>query len=139
PVRADDAAWWLGLPKRGVRAALERAASLERLRVGASDHLVAVGAQPRGRLGVTLLPGFDEWLLGYQDRSLGASAAALRAMVPGGNGVFRPVVLVDGVAVGTWRLPAGRAGSAPVLELVEPAGERARAAIERALERWPHR
>ncbi|WP_026373928.1 winged helix DNA-binding domain-containing protein [Agrococcus lahaulensis] len=140
PVRADDAAWWLGVAKRPVRAALERASALERVRVGRDELLVEAGAEPVGRAGVTLVPAFDEWLLGYEGRSRDVSEAVLRAAVPGGNGVFRPLVLVDGVAVGTWRIPLvrGRAGE-PILELVEPVADRTRAAIERALERWPHR
>lgn len=140
PVRPDDAAWWLGAAKRPVRAALERAVGLERVRLGEDELLVEAGAEPAGRVGVTLVPAFDEWLLGYEGRSRGVSEAVLRAAVPGGNGVFRPLVLVDGVAVGTWRIPTarGRAGE-PLLELVEPVGERTRAAIERALARWPHR
>lgn len=140
PVRADDAAWWLGAAKRPVRAALERASRLERVRLGQEELLVEAGAEPGGRAGVTLVPAFDEWLLGYEGRSRGVSEAVLRAAVPGGNGVFRPLVLVDGVAVGTWRIPVtrGRPGE-PLLELVEPVGDRARAAIDRALQRWPHR
>ncbi len=146
PVRPDDAAWWLGLPKRAIRASLERATgsdgsgALERVLVGDEPMLVAAGSEPGRRAGVTLVPGFDEWLLGYQDRSLVASPAALAAIVPGGNGVFRPAVLVDGRVVGSWRWPAGagRDGQ-PLLELVEPVAAGTAAAIERALRRWPHR
>ncbi|MEV7527746.1 winged helix DNA-binding domain-containing protein [Agrococcus sediminis] len=143
PARADDAAWWTGLPKRPVRAALERASDpdrgvLERVLVDGVEMLVAAGAAEARRSGAVLVPGFDEWLLGYGDRSLAVSAAAMQAIVPGGNGVFRPVVLVDGVAVGTWRLPAGGRGE-PVLELVAPVPPRTLAAIEAALRRWPHR
>jgi hypothetical protein len=143
PVRPDDAAWWLGLPKRGVRAALERAAALgggglERVLVGGEPMLVAAGAEPGGRAGVRLVPGFDEWLLGYRDRSLVASPAALAAIVPGGNGVFRPSVLVDGRVVGSWRPPAGGRDVEPRLELVEPVADGTLRAIDRALRRWPH-
>ena len=90
---------------------------------------------------MTLVPGFDEWILGYADRSLVAGPAALAALVPGGNGVFRPAVLVDGVVVGTWRLPAARSAAAeriPVLDLVEPVSARTRRAIDRTLAAWPH-
>ena len=64
----------------------------------------------------------------------------LAALVPGSNGIFRPAVLVDGVTVGTWRWPRGaRAGTEPVLDLVEPVSAAARQEIEQALTAWPHR
>ena len=52
---------------------------------------------------VHLLPGFDELVLGYADRSMTLPAEHADRVVPGGNGVFRPTVVDDGVVVGTWR------------------------------------
>ena len=95
--------------------------------------------EPGGPSGVTLVPGFDEWILGYADRSLVASPAALARLVPGGNGVFRPAVLVDGVVVGTWRpAPPSRPTARVVLELVERVPPAVSRAIDRALADWPH-
>jgi hypothetical protein len=48
------------------------------------------------------LPGFDEYMLGYKDRSLHGDASLLDRVVPGGNGVFRASVVRAGVAVATW-------------------------------------
>ena len=55
------------------------------------------------------LPGFDEFMLGYKDRSIQAPAAHLDAIVPGGNGVFRSTVCLDGRAVATWTRTVRRA------------------------------
>jgi hypothetical protein len=52
---------------------------------------------------VHLLPGFDEYLLGYGDRSAALADEHSAAVVPGGNGMFRPTVVADGEVVGTWR------------------------------------
>lgn len=141
PIPADDAAWWTALPKTLVRAALASAAGLETLLVDGEPMLAAEDSARGRRSGVMLVPGFDEWILGYRDRSLVASPVMLQAMVPGGNGVFKPVVLVDGRVVGTWRWPVakGKPTATPVLELVEPVAAATLASIERALERWPHR
>lgn len=49
-----------------------------------------------------LLPGFDEFVLGYKDRSLFIPEAFLNHIVPGGNGIFRPTIVWDGQVVGTW-------------------------------------
>lgn len=149
PIRDDDVAWWTGLPKVPVRAALAAAPGLEtRLETRLEAVLVEgvpmrmrAALEPLPRDGVRLVPAFDEWLLGAADRSLVASPAALAAVVPGGNGVFRPTVLVDGRVVGTWSLPAARAraGGDPEAELVEPLPAAASRALERALAAWPHR
>nr|WP_258073503.1 crosslink repair DNA glycosylase YcaQ family protein [Arthrobacter sp. 08Y14] len=87
-----------------------------------------------------LLPGFDEWILGYTDRSLTASPAMFEALVPGRNGIFRPAVVVDGVTVGTWRLPrsTAKSGTEPVVDLVERIPAAARRAIDQAIAAWPH-
>lgn len=50
-----------------------------------------------------LLPGFDEYFPGYADREIALDAAASQWINPGGNGVFRPTIVVDGHVVGTWR------------------------------------
>jgi hypothetical protein len=58
---------------------------------------------------VLLLPGFDEYLLGYGDRSAVLAPEHADRIVPGGNGLFRPTIVVDGKVVGTWSRTA-RAG-----------------------------
>ena len=52
---------------------------------------------------VRLLPGFDNYLLGYRSRDFAVNSLHAREVHPGG-GVLRAVVLVDGQAVATWLL-----------------------------------
>jgi inactivated superfamily I helicase len=52
--------------------------------------------------GVLLLPGFDEFMLGYGDRRAQLDPAFADRIVPGGNGVFRHTVVSAGRVVGTW-------------------------------------
>ncbi|MCC3268898.1 winged helix DNA-binding domain-containing protein [Arthrobacter gengyunqii] len=140
PVTEADLAWWTKLPRTVLRRA---AATVEDLTTVEVDGVPAwiIGAPPPAEpTGAVLLPGFDEWILGYADRSLTAGPAMLDAIVPGRNGVFRPVVVVDGVTVGTWRLPrtTSRAKSEPVVELLERVPAAARRAIDQAVAAWPH-
>lgn len=142
PATADDLAWWLGLPKTPVRAAV---ASLQTVPDGAPlapvavdgkamlavGHEDAAGQEPAG---VVLVPGFDEIVLGYQDRSLVASEEAMRTVVPFINGIFRPAVLVDGRVVGTWRRAPAK-GEAP-FDLVPGVSARTRTQIAAAIEAW---
>jgi Winged helix DNA-binding domain len=50
-----------------------------------------------------LLPGFDEYLLGYKDRAAMISAEHFNRVIPGGNGVFKPTIVANGRVVGTWK------------------------------------
>jgi hypothetical protein len=50
-----------------------------------------------------LLPGFDEYLLGYGDRSAVLDPAYANRICPGGNGVFQPTIVINGQVVGTWK------------------------------------
>jgi hypothetical protein len=64
------------------------------------ERLAAVREEARGTF---LLPGFDEFVLGYGDRRAVIDPAFADRIVPGGNGMFRPTVVSDGHIVGTWR------------------------------------
>ena len=139
PITDADLAWWTKLPKTEIRRALTQIDDLVAVSIDGAPAWVI--GEPTGELeptGVTLVPGFDEWILGYGDRALVASPAAFDAIVPGGNGVFRPAVLVDGVVVGSWRRPAGRADRSPEIELVERVSATTRRTIDRAVATWPH-
>ena len=71
--------------------------------IGGASYLVHVNAPPPApRPGLHLLPGFDEYLLGYKDRSAMLTAEEERRVVPGGNGMFLSTVVVGGQVIGTW-------------------------------------
>jgi len=132
PATLDDLAWWTKLPKTLLRPAVEALDGLERVAVEGRAMLRIDDGLGGDAPHVVLVPGFDEWVLGYQDRSLVATGPMLDALVPGGNGVFRPAILLDGRVVGTWLAPGGRRKSA-VAELVEDVSARDRKAIDAAL------
>ena len=141
PATEADLAWWTKLPKTVVRRAAADVADLLEVQVqGRPAWLLgdAWGGERQAPSGVTLVPGFDEWILGYTDRSLVAGPAAMQAVVPGSNGIFRPAVLVDGVVVGTWRLVRSKGAAEPVIDLVQPVPAATRRAIEDAVGAWPH-
>lgn len=136
PVTENDLAWWLKLPKTQVRKAAA-SAGLTGVSVDDEPAWIAGDQADPGDTGVTLVPAFDEWILGYADRSLVASAEMQAALVPGNNGVFRPAILVDGIVVGTWRGPA-KGRPAASFELVERVPAATHRRIERAVAAWPH-
>ena len=108
PATLRDFAWWTKLGLGEIRAALPLiAAQLESdgadeasyWRPGLLDEVVALGratAQP------LLLPGFDEYILGYRDRLFAMPSAHHERLVPGNNGVFKKSVVLGGRVCGTW-------------------------------------
>lgn len=114
PATVKDFTWWTKLlaadVRTGVALARPRLASVD---VDGAAHLMDPGtperlaAVRRQAQGVLLLPGFDEYLLGYADRRAALPAGFADRVVPGGNGMFRGTVVAGGQVVGTWR----RAGS----------------------------
>ena len=53
-----------------------------------------------------LLPGFDEFMLGYKDRSAALAPRHAARIVPGKNGMFLSTLVLDGQVRGTWRRSA---------------------------------
>lgn len=109
PATVADFAWWSGLTLSEARRGIAAASGLVARRQGEADYWMAEGALDAAadRSGVYLLPGFDEYLLGYKDRSAVLPAAHAPRIVPGGNGVFKAMLLIDGQIAGTWRREDG--------------------------------
>ena len=103
PVTARDFAWWSSLTLTDARRGLAAAADqLEELTSGDETYFLRPGLEPAPR-GVHLLPGFDEFVLGYTDRAPQLPKEHFMTIVPGGNGIFLPTIVVDGQVVGTWK------------------------------------
>ena len=103
PATVHDFAWWSSLTLADARTGLAVARdSLDELVVDDTAYFLAPGTSPAPR-GVHALPGFDEYLLGYRDRSAPLAGGPLELVAPGKNGLFLSTVVVDGEVVGTWR------------------------------------
>ncbi|HEY2064487.1 MAG TPA: winged helix DNA-binding domain-containing protein [Gemmatimonadaceae bacterium] len=106
PASVRDFVWWTGLTladaKRGLllaRPLLERMATTDG-ELWMSNQLSAIET-PTSR--AHLLPGFDELLLGYKDRSATLAPEYTDRICPGGNGVFQATLVLDGRVRGLWR------------------------------------
>jgi hypothetical protein len=49
------------------------------------------------------MPGFDEFLLGYKNRTISLNPQFNNHWCPGNNGMFMPFILKDGQVIGTWK------------------------------------
>ena len=109
PATVADLARWAGLTvtdvRAGVAAVRDRLATVQ---VDGREHLLApetadlLATHRAEAAGLFLLPGFDEFVLGYADRSCAVPPEFADRIVPGGNGVFRPTVVHRGRVLGTW-------------------------------------
>jgi hypothetical protein len=106
PATTRDLARWSGLTIGDVRRGLAVCGGqLAELELDGVTYLLAPEtlAETPAAARVHLLPGFDEYLLGYQDRTAALAPEHSQAVVPGGNGMFKPTIVADGEVVGTWK------------------------------------
>lgn len=122
PATVRDFAWWSGLTLADARTAQvavgDAVTPFDHERFVATDAgwpADPAAATPRGRTGL-VLAAFDEYFLGYTDRSGVCDPAYAMRVIPGGNGVFQPILVSSGRVVGTWRRGQGRAASSVVLD-----------------------
>ena len=99
PATIADFAWWCGQTLADARRAHGAIAAhlVQRGEHWLSREGAEAGRAPR----LHLLPGFDEMLLGYRDRTATLGDERARVIAPG-NGFFRPTVIDRGRVVGTW-------------------------------------
>jgi len=103
PAGDRDLAKWAGLALRDARAGLSAIASELDEEAGGLVDLTA-RSPPSELPPPRLLGPFDPLLLGWTSRAavLGSHQGVVTM-----NGIFRPIALVEGRAVGTWRMPRG--------------------------------
>lgn len=105
PATAHDLSWWSGLTLKDAQAALEHAKpKLRRVEVDGGKPMW-MSADPVGDMPdrtALLLAPFDEYLVGYKDRSIAIDPKFVRQVI-GINGLFNPGIAIDGRIVGTWK------------------------------------
>jgi hypothetical protein len=106
PATPRDFAWWSGLTvtdaKRGIALV---GSALERLTIGDTDYWAGTGAPrlTRQALSAHLLPNYDEYFIGFRDRSAIGHRVRDTSAVTGGNALIPHVIVVNGELVGLWR------------------------------------
>jgi hypothetical protein len=146
PATLRDFAWWTQIPLTDVRPAFGQVSGqLVELEFNDTSYWMSPETASMlddgvpGPRSVLLLPGFDEFLLGYQDRSVVLAPEHANKIVPGGNGVFKRTVVAGGEVIGTWAAPGKGRSAAVVPELFDgtkPLGAGAQTAITKAAEKY---
>jgi hypothetical protein len=143
PTTRQDFAGWTGLTAADARRAIAVAGpALATVRVQGKEayldpELLDAPVPEPGRE-LLVLPGFDEYLLGFKDRSLMVADEHKQAIIPGGNGVFQATVVRGGRVVGTWKKAASRTRTTVTVLPLVPMGAGDRAAVEAAFEPYAH-
>jgi hypothetical protein len=106
PATPRDFAWWSGLTvadaKRGIALL---GPVLERLKIGDTENWISVDAARLTRRAPSahLLPNYDEYFIGFRDRSAIGQRVRATSTVTGGNALIPHVLVIDGELVGIWR------------------------------------
>jgi hypothetical protein len=105
PATLQDFIWWTGLPTSDAKMALSSVCSqlAEHVIDGLSYWMPQEPQMGSADGTAYLLPGFDEYLLGYKDRTAVLEPRHSRKIVPGGNGMFLPTLVINGRVAGTWK------------------------------------
>jgi hypothetical protein len=120
--------------KAGVAAAGEE---LTTVRVDGTEMVMAAAVAdtaPKSLDDWLTLPGFDEYMLGYKDRSMMLDEGHLDKIVPGGNGVFQATIVRAGRVVGTWKRTLGSKAVTVTATPLVPLKPAERRKVEDALE-----
>ena len=106
PVRLEDIMNWTKLNKTDIKAGLTMVGQqLVHEEVDGISYWMSAN-QPRHtppKNQAALLPGFDEYMLGYRDRSVALPVEHNHKVVPGNNGMFLPTIILDGQVAGLWK------------------------------------
>lgn len=142
PATVRDFAWWSGLTLGDARTA--RAAARDAVVAFDGERFVASdggwpadpgSATPRAGGGLALA-AFDEYFLGYADRDAVCDPQHAGRVIPGGNGVFQPILVAGGRVVGTWRRGRGREASSAELDVFDAASAIDPATFTASLRAW---
>jgi hypothetical protein len=112
PATLHDFAWWSGLTvsdaTRGVQMAGKE---LTRLTYDDRDHWFVDGPVRRRAASAMLLPNYDEYFIGYKNRSAVGRRVGHSNAVIGGDGGVSHVAFVNGELVGKWKRLAQAKGA----------------------------
>ncbi|MDA4122115.1 MAG: winged helix DNA-binding domain-containing protein [Thaumarchaeota archaeon] len=146
PATIKDFAWWSGLTVSDAKGGVEIASpSLVKEEIEGKTYYAArdTPGLDAGDTSLHLLPAFDEYLVGYSDRSAMLGSEATQRLLRSGkialthsNGIFLPVVVADGLVVGTWKRKDERDGVVVTVQPFMKLDHALHGGIKKAAERY---
>lgn len=123
PATIQDFVWWSGLTVADAKSGIDAVQSqLTQESINGQTYWKAnpIPVTPDLSLAVHLLPSFDEYLVGYKDRSAALGSLDFNQVSSAGNGIFFPIVLINGRVVGTWKRTLKKESVSLQTNLFEP-------------------
>jgi hypothetical protein len=102
PATLADYAWWSGLTTKDAQKGLEliKSTLISEVVNEKIYWMTKNTAAIKNKSSLLLLPAFDEYTVAYKDRSLVLDEAAAKQT---GNGIFKPLLVIDGQVKGYWK------------------------------------
>ena len=110
PATVHDFSWWSGLTIGECKRAVDIAGkALVSPTLDEKNYVAAASFELPKRVpsSTHLLPNYDEYFIGFRDRSAIGHRLSSHALVTGGTSLISHVVEVDGQLVGGWRRSTG--------------------------------
>ena len=138
PATTRDFSWWSGLTIADCKRAVEIAGgALEQARIAAQTYwFVPRSATPPAGPSAHLLPNYDEYFIGFRDRSAIARRVRDLNLVSGGDALIANIVFVDGMIVGGWKRTFARKRAIVTLKLLSRLTRTERQRVAAALDRF---
>jgi hypothetical protein len=139
PATVQDFSWWSGLTVAdGKKAVALLGSALARQVVEGATFWFAEPMRllpPRARP-AQLLPNYDEFFIGFRDRSAMLQRVGERGLPNPSQAVFANVVAIDGQLVGGWKREIGARSATVRMALAAPLTASEHRAIEAAVQRY---
>ena len=138
PATLQDFTWWSGLPVTKSRHALEMVKSdfVAEPIGGQTFWLTNSFSVPKPAVGVVhLLPAFDEFIISYKERTV-SLAHENHTKAVSSNGIFRPVVIINGQVAGLWKRTTKNKKVVVNTELFQPVDKEHAGLIVKAFNRF---
>lgn len=107
PATVYDFAWWAGLLVEDARLGIEIIRDNLTLEIIGEKEFWVSGNEVEAEIDkepkVRFHPSFDEYLISYKDRSEVLKHEMIGEVVPSKNGMFSPIIVVDGKVTGIWK------------------------------------
>jgi hypothetical protein len=139
PATLQDFVWWSGLTAADARAGLEMVTShLMHEVIDGQTYWFSTSASPAKDLSqmVYLLPNYDEYVVGYTDRSAIFDAEHMHKLDARGNVLFQHTIVLDGRVVGTWKRTLKKEAVILTPSLFTPLNEAETRALAASAERY---
>ncbi len=139
PATVLDFSWWSGLTLTNAKHAVEmNRTNLISEKIDSLTYWFAASTIIiRKKESVHLLPAYDEFLISYRNRS-SCIPSGIEKTIISNNGIFRPVILINGQVSGLWRTVKHKNTIAIEANLFQPPNDKIKKSLEDASLKYSH-